>query len=251
MSRGYLVSASEPPVSPRRGSLLLSPGVAFALAGIACAQQGAVPADSALPAAGRPVAGIVSISWDSESRRDAAGEAERVFTLIGLEPGMRVADIGAGAGYYAVRLARRLGSGGTVYAQDISQETLDSLRARLTRERLAGVALILGEPDNPGLPAGSLDLAILSHMYHEIARPYDFLFNLQPAFAPGGRVAVIDSDKPTASHGTPPETLRCEMAALGYRELSFSTLEPAAGYLALFAAPDTRPRPGTVVACKA
>ena len=236
---------------PGIGSALLGAAAAVVAAAGACAQEPArPPADPALPAAGRPVAGIVSLSWDAEARRDSAGEADRVFTLLGLEPGMRVADIGAGAGYYTVRLARRLGPRGAIYAEDISRPALDSLSARIAREKLEGITVVLGQPDDPALPAGSVDVAILSHLYHEIARPYDFLFNLQPALASGGRVAVIDSDKPTGSHGTPPALLRCEMAALGYRELLFRTLEPAAGYLAVFAAPDTLPRPANVVACK-
>ena len=249
MSRADPLSASELRVNPVRRSALLLAGLA-SWAGAACAQQGAAPADPALPPAGRPVAGIVSTSWDEESRRDAVGEADRVFSLLDLKPGTRVADVGAGAGYYAVRLARRLGPGATILAQDIEQRTLDSLGARIDREQLEGITLVLGEPDDPRLPAASVDLAILSHMYHEIARPYDFLYNLQPAFVAGGRIAVIDSDRPTGSHGTPPALLRCEMAALGYRELAFHSLEPAAGYLAVFAAPDSLPRPGSVVACQ-
>jgi len=205
--------------------------------------------DSALPAAGRPVARIVSIAWDNEVRRDAVGEADRVFSLLKLAPGTRVADIGAGAGYYTTRLARRLAPTGRVYAQDIQQPILDSLGARVAREKLEGVTLVLGTPDDPKLPGASVDLALLSHMYHEIARPYDFLYNLRPSLASGGRVAIIDSDKPTASHGTPPAVLRCEMTALGYREVSFDKLEPATGYLAVFAAPDTLPPPSSVVAC--
>lgn len=228
--------------------------VAAALGGVALraagAQSAAAPAaDSALPAAGRPVAPIVSTSWDSEVRRDAVGEADRVFSLLNLAPGTRVADIGAGAGYYTTRLARRLAPRGMVYAQDIKQAILDSVGVRVAREELGGVTLALGTPDDPRLPPASVDVALLSHMYHEIARPYDFLYNLHRSLAPGARVAVIDSDKPTASHGTPPALLRCEMAALGYRELSFDELEPATGYLAVFAAPDTLPRPSTVVAC--
>lgn len=236
-------------MNPRRDSTL--PALALVLlAQGACAQQGAPPAsDSTLPPPGRPVAGIVSTAWDAEPRRDAAGEADRVFSLLSLEPQTRVADIGAGAGYYTVRLARKLGDKGTIYAQDISKNVLDSLRVRIAREKLGGITLVLGKPDDPGLPPGSLDLAILSHMYHEIARPYDFLFRLQRAFRPGGRVAVIDSDKPTSSHGTPPALLRCEMAAVGYHELAFHSLEPATGYLAVFGAPDTLPKPGSVTAC--
>ncbi len=234
----------------RRG--LGGAALGLAAAGSAWAQAGtATPADSALPVAGRPVARIVSISWDNETRRDAAGEADRVFSLLRLEPGARVADIGAGIGYYTARLARRVGPGGTVYAQDIDPKVLDSLRARVGREKLEAVTLVLGEPDDPKLPAASVDVALLSHMYHEIARPYDFLFNLHAALVPGGRVAVVDSDKPTGSHGTPPALLRCEMAALGYREVSFDKLAPATGYLAVFAAPDTLPLPSNVVACKA
>lgn len=231
---------------------LVAAALTLAVVGTARAQAGtAAPADSALPAARRPVARIVSTTWDTEARRDAVGEAERVFALLALAPGVRVADIGAGAGYYTTRLARRLGPGGTVYAQDIKPNILESLGARLARERLGGVTLVLGDPDDPKLPRGSVDLALLSHMYHEIARPYDFLFNLHAALAPGGRIAVIDSDRPTESHGTPPMLLRCEMAALGYREVAFDRLMPAEGYLAVFAAPDTLPARSSVVACTA
>ncbi|MGH7630346.1 MAG: class I SAM-dependent methyltransferase [Gemmatimonadales bacterium] len=233
-------------------STLVTAALGLAAMGAARAQAGTTaPADSALPAARRPVARIVSTAWDTEARRDGVGEAERVFALLALAPDARVADIGAGAGYYTTRLARRLSPGGMVYAQDINQKILDRLGARLARERLGRVTLVLGEPNDPKLPRASVDLALLSHMYHEIARPYDFLFNLYPALAPGGRIAVIDSDKPTESHGTPPAVLRCEMAALGYREVSFHRLEPAVGYLAVFAAPDTLPAPSSVVACAA
>jgi ubiquinone/menaquinone biosynthesis C-methylase UbiE len=234
-----------------RSALLAAALTGLVLGGVSAQSAPAPPAaDSALPAAGRPVARIVSISWDSEARRDEVGEADRVFSLLALDSGARVADIGAGAGYYTARLVRRLGPNGTVYAQDIRPEILDSLGARVAREKLRGVRLVLGTPDDPKLPRAAVDLALLSHMYHEIARPYDFLYNLQRSLAPGARVAIIDSDKPTASHGTPPALLRCEMAALGYRELSFDQLEPAAGYLAVFAAPDTLPRPSSVVACE-
>jgi predicted methyltransferase len=222
----------------------------FLLPGAAVGQAATASPDSALPDAGRPVARIVSIAWDDEVRRDAVGEADRVMALLKLGPGARVADIGAGAGYYTTRVARRVAPGGVVYAQDIKQQILDSLGARVEREKLRGVTLVLGEPDDPRLPHGSAEVALLSHMYHEIARPYDFLYNLHAGLAPEGRVAVIDSDKPTASHGTPPDLLRCEMAALGYRELSFDLLRPAQGYLAVFAAPETLPARSSVVACK-
>jgi len=198
----------------------------------------------------RPVARIVSPSYSSEAERDAAGEAERVMDRLGIAPGGRVADIGAGDGYYTVRLARRLRPGATLYATDVEAAYLDGLRARLAREGVTGVTVLQGRPRDPKLPSGSIDVAILSHMYHEIENPYEFLYRLQPALRPGGRVGIIDVDKPTQDHGTPPALLRCELAAVGYRQLEVVPLTPAAGYLAVFAPPSSLPAIESIKACK-
>src|SRR5262249_38086036 len=169
------------------------------------------------PAVDRPVGPIVSSAYSTEAERDRHGEAERVMQRLAVAPGMRIADIGAGDGYYTVRLAKRLGPGATVYAQDIEQAYLDRLAARLKREGVAGVTLVHGPSADPRLPAVSIALAILSHVYHEIEHPYEFLSRLHAALAPNGRVAIIDNDKPTGNHGTPPPLLKCELAAVGYR----------------------------------
>jgi SAM-dependent methyltransferase len=151
---------------------------------------------------------------------------------------MRVADIGAGDGYYTVRLARR---GAVVWAEDVKAEYLDRLRARLARERIAGVTVVHGTSGDPKLPAASVDLAILAHVYHEVENPYELFYRLRAALAPGARVAIVDNDKPTQDHGTPPALLRCEMAALGYRQADFLLLAPADGYLAVFTPPAALP----------
>ena len=169
---------------------------------------------------------------------------------LGVAPGMRVADIGAGDGYYTVRLAQRLGHGATIYAEDVAQPYLDRLAGRLTREGVAGVTLVRGTPADPRLPEQSVDLAILAHMYHEIEHPYEFLYRLHAALAPRGRVAIIDNDKPTPDHGTPPALLRCELAAVGYRQLDFLSLAPADGYLAVFSRPEVLPRPEAIQPCR-
>lgn len=169
---------------------------------------------------------------------------------LGVTPGMRVADIGAGDGYYTVRLARRLGPGATIYAEDVMQDHLARLATRLRREGIAGVTLVHGTPSDPQLPAQSVDLAILAHMYHEIAQPYEFLYRLHEALAPNGRVAVIDNDKPTSRHGTPPSLLRCELAAVGYRQVDVLSLAPADGYLAVFTRPEVSSRPETIRPCR-
>jgi len=203
----------------------------------------------AFPAPDRPVASITSPTYSDEKTRDAHGEAERVMDRLGVAPGKRVADIGAGLGYYTVRLVRRLGPGATVYATDVNREFLGQLQARLHKERIQGVHVILGEPRDPKLPPHSVDVAILSHMYHEIENPYEFLYRLWPALASGARVGIIDTEVPTQRHGTPPALLRCELAAVGYRELDFVSLTPADGYLAIFAPPESLPAPESIRVC--
>jgi SAM-dependent methyltransferase len=202
------------------------------------------------PAPDRPVASITSPTYSDEKTRDGHGEAERVMDRLGIKPGQRVADIGAGLGYYTVRIARRLGSGATIYATDVKVEYLDQLRARLARERIDGVRVILGLPRDPRLPEKSVDVALLSHMYHEIENPYEFLYNLRPALATGARVGIIDTEKPTERHGTPPALLRCELAAVGYHEVEFGSLAPADGYLAVFVPPETLPAINAIRPCK-
>lgn len=209
-----------------------------------------LPADS-FPAPDRPVARIVTDTWSDEASRDSAREAEEVMRLLDVRPGMRVADVGAGSGYYAVRLAPRVGPGGQVIAQDIVPRYLERLRSRIEREGLSNVTLALGDPHDPRLPVSSVDLVLLVHMYHEIEQPYGLLYNLRPALRPGARVAVVDLDRPTASHGTPPALLRCEFARVGYREVAFHPLRE--GYLAVFAPTGNAVRvaPARISACAA
>jgi len=210
-------------------------------------------AAAAFPKPDRPVADIVSPIWHDEKERDDAGEPRQLVRLLGIRPGMTVADIGAGSGYYVVRLAPIVGPNGRVIAQDVVPEYLRGLRDRVRDLRLQNVTVTLGEPHDPRLPAGSLDAAILVHMYHEIAQPYALLYNLVPAFKPGARIAIVDAFRSTAEHGTPPYLLRCELAAAGYREISFDRLTGSDAYLAIFAPPSvaSRTSPDAMVACKA
>jgi SAM-dependent methyltransferase len=206
------------------------------------------PAD-AFPRPDRPVAEIVAPRWSSESERDRAGEFEQVARGMGIAPGETVADIGAGSGYYVVRLSPRVGPGGRVLAEDVTPAYLTALETRVSG--LANVAVVQGEPHDPRLPAASVDAAILVHMYHEISQPFGLLYNLAAAMRPGGRVGIVDADDIPSRHGTPPALLRCELAAAGYRETSFQPLKGGA-YLAVFAAPapDQRPKPETIRPCR-
>jgi len=201
------------------------------------------------PRVDRPVAPIISPAYSTEAARDEHGEAERVLNRLGVKPGMRVADVGAGDGYYTVRLAKRLGPGGTIYAEDVTQSYLDRLAERLTRDGIVGVTLMHGTPADPRLPPRAVDLMLLAHMYHEVEQPYEFLYRLHAALAPGGRLAIIDNDKPTGEHGTPPALLRCELGAVGYRQVDFLWLAPADGYLAVFVPLEALPKPETIRPC--
>ena len=198
-------------------------------------------ADPGLPAARfpdprRPISSIVSPQWSDEATRDAAHEADTVMALLGLRAGMAVADIGAGSGYYVARMARRVGDAGVVYGQDIMPRYLRYLRERVDRDELTNVRLALGEPHDPRLPKASLDLVTMIHMYHEIEQPFGLLTNLVPSLRPGARIAILDMNRRTDQHGTPPALLRCELEAVGYRQQSFHDLG-VDGYVAIFTAP--------------
>ena len=211
-----------------------------------------VPA-AAFPKPDRPVADIISPIWHDEKERDAAGEPRQLVRLLGIKSGVTVGDIGAGSGYDVMRLSPMVGPSGRIIAEDITPEYLQALRDRVREHGLRNVVISRGEPHDPRLPADSLDVAILVHMYHEIAQPYGLLYNLVPALKSGARVGIVDAFGPTAEHGTPPELLRCELAAVGYRQISFDRLNGTDAYLAIFAPPSvaSRTRPDAIVPCKA
>lgn len=201
------------------------------------------------PAPHRPVSDLGSSQFASENERDSVGEAQTVMDLADIEPGMTVADIGAGNGYYTVRLAERVGSQGRVLAQDIDPDALQRLGARVERERLDNVSIKLGAPDNPGLPEGSFDRIFLVHMYHEVSEPYAFLWHLWPALAKDGQIIVVDVDRPTDQHGIDPLLLSCEFRSVGFDLVAFRDAPELSGYYAQFKASATRPEPGAIKPC--
>ncbi|HEX9947110.1 MAG TPA: methyltransferase domain-containing protein [Allosphingosinicella sp.] len=206
---------------------------------------------SAFPKPQRPVSPIVSASYSNEDARDSVREAQTVMDLADIEAGMYVADIGAGEGYYTVRLAPLVGRKGRVLAQDIVPETRDTLANRVTREDLHNVAVKLGKPTDPLLPDGSFDRVFMIHMYHEIEQPFEFLWNLRVDLKPRGRVVVVDADRPTDRHGTPPRLLICEFAAVGYQLTRFERLPESESYFAQFEPSGARPEPREIPACPA
>jgi len=202
------------------------------------------------PRAHRPVSASSDNAFSTEVQRDSVNEAQVVMDLAAIAPGMTVADIGAGEGYYTVRLADRVGAEGRVLAQDIDGEALARLGLRVERQRLDNVSIKPGEADDPRLPDASFDRIFLVHMYHEVAEPYAFLWRLRPALRRGGQVIVVDRDLPTGQHGIPPALLFCEFGSVGFRLAKFVRKPELRGYYAQFEAAGERPAPSSIKPCR-
>jgi ubiquinone/menaquinone biosynthesis C-methylase UbiE len=237
----------------QRVRLVAAPAAALLVLLSACrsdARSDQAAPDQTFPHADRPVAKVISTQWSTEELREQQGEAQSVMDEAEVAPGMTVADIGAGEGYYTVRLAARVGAKGRVLAQDIDSGALSRLGTRVEREHLRNVAIQPGAPDDPRLPARSFDRVFMIHMYHEIAEPYAFLWRLWPALKPGGSVIVVDAERQTDRHGTPTVLLLCEFETAGFRLVTFRRKPNAAGYFAQFAAAEIgRPEPGKMKSC--
>jgi ubiquinone/menaquinone biosynthesis C-methylase UbiE len=150
------------------------------------------------PVSGRRIAQIMGHSgaaWLDRSEREAEEAPSKAIAALGLEAGDAVADVGAGSGYYTIRLARVVGATGRVYATDIQPEMLALVRKKVEAERLSNVELVLGAPSDPRLPAASVNLVLMVDVYHELADPQGMLRALKRALKPGGRLVLIEFRK--------------------------------------------------------
>lgn len=124
--------------------------------------------------------------------RDAWQKPEQIMDALGIADGAIVADLGAGGGWFTIRLARRVGPNGIVYAEDIQRPMLEAITRRVQREGLNNVRTMLGTPDDPRLPAGALDAVLIVDAYHEVEDPVRLLRNVASALTATGRVGVVD-----------------------------------------------------------
>jgi len=123
-----------------------------------------------------------------------APTARTVVDWMGVGDGSVVADVGAGGGWFTVRLARRVGPNGKVYAEDIQPEMLAAIRRRVLREGFSNVLYVQGktaDPSDPGLPADALDAVLIVDAYHEIANPVNLLQHLGASLKPAGRIGIV------------------------------------------------------------
>jgi ubiquinone/menaquinone biosynthesis C-methylase UbiE len=164
--------------------------IAAAAAAISTAQQPGVH-----PVSGRVFAlpmGVAGADWLDRREREDEENPDLAMRLIRVARGSAVADLGAGSGYFTVRLARAVGSAGKVYAVDIQQGMLDLLQRAVTRERLTNVIPVLSTENDPRLPEQSLDLVLMVDVYHELSSPQVTLAHLKRALKPGGRLVLLE-----------------------------------------------------------
>lgn len=165
-----------------------------------------------------PYTGDLSI-FDKPGREQRL-QIDRVMDLLHITPGRNVADLGAGSGWFSVQAAQRVGPGGIVYAEDINPESTRYIDDRAASAHLFNIRPILGKPDDPRLPEDSVNAVLMLKMYHEIARPVEFLEHLRPALRPGALIGIIDrnGNGSGTDHGIREETIVHEMESAGFHE---------------------------------
>jgi ubiquinone/menaquinone biosynthesis C-methylase UbiE len=173
-------------------------------------QQGAAQRPTSTPYTG-------DLSIFEYPDRDKKLQVDRVMDLLGMTTGKNVADIGAGSGWFTVRAARRVGPTGAVLAEDINPAAIETIGKRVAKEDLSNVRTVLGLPDDPRLPSGSVDAVLMLKVYHEIAHPEAFLKALKPALRGRAKVGIIDRNGNGANHGLDHDVVVKEMAEAGYK----------------------------------
>ena len=189
-----------------------------------------------------------------QEREQAAREVPQLAELLALEPGMVVADVGAGGGAVSVVMAKWLGPAGRVYATDIRAEQLAEIRGAVAEHALENVVVLEGAESSTNLPSECCHAIFLRDVYHHLTRPLDFDASLLASLKPGGRLAIMDFPPDPGStvpagvpadrggHGIPAAMIVTEVTRAGFRHLKTVTRWPPDGdrgmlYLVLFEKP--------------
>lgn len=196
------------------------------------------PSDEIERRTSEPYKGDLSIFEDP--RREQNLQIGRVMDILGIKAGSKVADIGAGSGWFTVRAARRVGDGGLVYAVEINADYLKHIEERAARERLRNVRAVLGREDDPLLPDAGVDAVLLLKTYHEVARPLALLRHLRRAMRAGARLGVIDRNGKGDDHGLDADAVVSEAGRAGFKLVEqYDFVKPdGMDYFLVFQAPD-------------
>jgi len=165
---------------------------------LALVATGLVAGQGEHPVTGRQIAGVMGVQgadWLNRPEREKEENPEGALDALGIRPGMVVADVGAGTGYMSLRLAKRVGPGGRVYANDLQPEMLRRLRANAAKAGLTNIQTVQGEEADPKLPAGSMDLVLLVDVYHEFSKPREMIDKIRESLKPYGRLVLLEYRK--------------------------------------------------------
>jgi precorrin-6B methylase 2 len=169
------------------------PRVLFALTGLLATLAAGQAQEPPSPAAAKhPGYEHRPPTRDGIGKRIDEERPDIIVAALELKPGMQVADIGAGTGYYSWRMAREVGKTGKVHAVELEQEMLDLIAANMKKQGVANVHGVLGTITDPKLPENSLDLVVMVDVYHEFSHPYEMMQNICRAVKPGGRVVWVE-----------------------------------------------------------
>jgi len=150
------------------------------------------------PVTGRQIAGVMGVQgadWLNRPEREKEENPEGALDALALKPGMVVADVGAGTGYMSLRMARRVGPTGKVYANDLQPEMLRRLRQNAAKAGITNIETVQGEEADPKLPAGRMDLVLLVDVYHEFSKPREMIDKIRESLKPTGRLVLLEYRK--------------------------------------------------------
>jgi len=162
----------------------------------------------------KPYTGDLSI-FDSPGRAERL-QINRVLDILDMAPGRVVADIGAGSGWFTMLAAKRVTETGNVYAVDINPESIRYINQRARKEDLHNIKTVLSKPDDPLLPAETIDSVLLLKTYHEVDKPVSLLRNLRHSLRTGAKVGIIDRNGNGENHGVAREVVIREASQAGY-----------------------------------
>jgi SAM-dependent methyltransferase len=167
--------------------------VVFTIAAAVSAQQ-----TGSHPLSGRRYAltmGVEGADWLDRAERDSEEEPDHAIDVLKITKGSTVADIGAGSGYMTVKLAKKVGADGKVFANDIQPGMLDLLTRRLQKNKITNVSTVLGTQDDPRLPLDAIDLVLMVDVYHELSQPQLMLRHIKASLKPTGRLVLLEYRK--------------------------------------------------------
>jgi ubiquinone/menaquinone biosynthesis C-methylase UbiE len=167
--------------------------------------------------------GMSGADWLDREEREREEQPEKALAALHLGPGMFVGDVGAGTGFYSLRMAQMVGPNGKVFSNDIQAPMLERLQKNAATHNIHNIETVLGTESNPNLPTNTLDLVVMVDVYHELSRPQRMLDSIRSSLKPDGRLVLLEFRKedPTVpirpEHKMSVDEVKAEVIPEGYQ----------------------------------